>query len=68
VAEIVNNLGQWSDPAVPGSPANSLTWSSEFRPDQPGHGSLYFDGQQSPSLVGAYLTTGSATSGSSTAR
>jgi hypothetical protein len=42
---------------VPGSPANSLTWSSEFHPDQPGHGSLYFDGQQSPSLVGAYLTT-----------
>ena len=33
---------------VPGSPANSLTWSSEFHPDQPGHGSLYFDGQQSP--------------------
>jgi Calcineurin-like phosphoesterase len=42
---------------VPGSPANSLTWSNEFHPDQPGHGSLYFDGQQSPSLVGAYLTT-----------
>ena len=42
---------------VPGSPANSLTWSGEFHPDQPGHGSLYFDGQQSPSLVGAYLTT-----------
>jgi Concanavalin A-like lectin/glucanases superfamily/Calcineurin-like phosphoesterase len=42
---------------VPGSPANSLTWSSEFHPDQPGHGSLYFDGQQSPSLAGAYLTT-----------
>jgi hypothetical protein len=42
---------------VPGSPANSLTWSSEFHPDQPGHGSLYFDGQQSPALTGAYLTT-----------
>jgi hypothetical protein len=44
---------------VPGSPASSLSWSSEFHPDQPGHGSLYFDGQQSPSLVGAYLTTAS---------
>ncbi len=43
---------------VPGSPANALTWSSDFHPDQPGHGSLYFDGQQSPSLQGAYLTTG----------
>jgi len=42
---------------VPGSPADSLTWSSSFHPDQPGHGSLYFDGQQSPSLAGAYLTT-----------
>jgi hypothetical protein len=42
---------------VPGSPANALTWSGEFHPDQPGHGSLYFDGQQSPSLTGAYLTT-----------
>jgi hypothetical protein len=42
---------------VPGSPANSLTWSGDFHPDQPGHGSLYFDGQQSPSLAGAYLTT-----------
>jgi hypothetical protein len=44
---------------VPGSPASSLSWSSEFHQDQPGHGSLYFDGQQSPSLVGAYLTTAS---------
>jgi hypothetical protein len=42
---------------VPGSPANTLTWSSDFHPDQPGHGSLYFNGQQSPSLQGAYLTT-----------
>ena len=45
---------------VPGSPANALTWSGEFHPDQPGHGSLYFDGQQSPSLTGAYLTTAAA--------
>jgi len=43
---------------VPGSPAGTLTWSADFHPDQPGHGSLYFNGQQSPSLQGAYLTTG----------
>jgi len=41
---------------VPGSPANVLTWSDEHHPDQPGHGSLYFDGAQNP-LIGAYLTT-----------
>jgi hypothetical protein len=45
---------------VPGTPANALTWSSDFHPDQPGHGSLYFNGQQSPSLTGAYLTTATA--------
>jgi hypothetical protein len=42
---------------VPGSADNVLTWSNEYHPDQPGHGSLYFDGAQNP-LVGAYLTTG----------
>jgi hypothetical protein len=42
---------------VPGSPADSLTWSDQFHPDQPGHGSLYFDGSGSP-VSGAYLTTG----------
>ena len=41
---------------VPGS-ANPLTWSDQHHPDQPGHGSLYFDGGQNP-LHGAYLTTG----------
>jgi hypothetical protein len=41
---------------VPGSPANPLTWSSAYHPDQPGHGSLYFDGQGNP-LQGAYLQT-----------
>jgi hypothetical protein len=41
---------------VPGSPANALTWSDEHHPDQPGHGSLYFNGAQNP-LIGAYLTT-----------
>jgi hypothetical protein len=41
---------------VPDSPANSLTWSSDFHPDQPGHGSLYFTGGQNP-LQGAWLET-----------
>jgi len=41
---------------VPGSPANSLTWSNDFHPDQPGHGSLYFAGGQNP-LQGAWLET-----------
>jgi hypothetical protein len=41
---------------VPGSAADALTWSSDFAPNQPGHGSLYFQGGQNP-LRGAYLTT-----------
>jgi hypothetical protein len=41
---------------VPSSASNVLTWSNEHHPDQPGHGSLYFDGGQNP-LHGAYLTT-----------
>jgi hypothetical protein len=36
--------------------AHALTWSSNFAPNQPGHGSLYFQGGQNP-LQGAYLTT-----------
>ncbi|MDX6343947.1 MAG: hypothetical protein QOH87_4085 [Trebonia sp.] len=42
---------------VPGSAGNALTWSDQHHPDQPGQGSLYFDGGQNP-LHGAYLTTG----------
>jgi hypothetical protein len=42
---------------VPGSASNALTWSDDHHPDQPGHGSLYFNGGQQP-LHGAYLTTG----------
>ena len=42
---------------VPGSPNTVLTWSSDYAPSQPGHGSLYFDGGQNP-LQGAYFTTG----------
>jgi hypothetical protein len=41
---------------VPGSAGDALTWSSDFHPNQPGHGSLYFQGGQNP-LHGAYLTT-----------
>ncbi|HEY4454571.1 MAG TPA: LamG-like jellyroll fold domain-containing protein [Pseudonocardiaceae bacterium] len=41
---------------VPGSAANALTWSADHHPDQPGHGSLYFQGGQNP-LHGAYLST-----------
>jgi len=42
---------------VPGSASDVLTWSDEYHPDQPGHGSLYFDGSGNP-VSGAYLTTG----------
>jgi hypothetical protein len=45
---------------VPDSPSDSLTWSDQYHPDQPGHGSLYFDGSGSP-VSGAYLTTGAKT-------
>ncbi|WP_327678612.1 LamG-like jellyroll fold domain-containing protein [Streptomyces sp. NBC_00467] len=41
---------------VPGSPADALRWSGSHHPDQPGHGSLYFDGGKPP-LHGAYLRT-----------
>jgi hypothetical protein len=41
---------------VSGSAASTLTWSRAYHPDQPGHGSLYFDGQGSP-LSGAWLQT-----------
>nr|WP_203729748.1 LamG-like jellyroll fold domain-containing protein [Streptomyces sp. SID12501] len=36
--------------------AAALTWSSDHHPDQPGHGSLEFQGYKSP-LKGAYLRT-----------
>ncbi|MFF0447873.1 LamG-like jellyroll fold domain-containing protein [Streptomyces sp. NPDC004609] len=41
---------------VSGSPADALRWSDSHHPDQPGHGSLYFDGGKPP-LRGAYLRT-----------
>ncbi|MCX5161280.1 Tat pathway signal sequence domain protein [Streptomyces sp. NBC_00264] len=42
--------------AVPGSAPDALRWSTSHHPDQPGHGSLYFDGSKPP-LRGAYLRT-----------
>ncbi|MFC4607033.1 LamG-like jellyroll fold domain-containing protein [Streptomyces maoxianensis] len=41
---------------VPGTPADALRWSKSHHFDQPGHGSLYFDGGKPP-LRGAYLRT-----------
>lgn len=41
---------------VPGSPATALTWSTDFHPDQPGHGSLFFGGHKNP-LRGSCLRT-----------
>jgi hypothetical protein len=43
---------------VPGSASSALTWSGDYHPDQPGHGSLYYGGGQNP-LRGAYLETAS---------
>src|SRR5262249_37174421 len=42
--------------AVPGTAADSLTWSDDHHPDQPGHASLKFVGGRNP-VHGAYLTT-----------
>ncbi|MFJ3902914.1 LamG-like jellyroll fold domain-containing protein [Streptomyces sp. NPDC090025] len=42
--------------AVPGSGADALRWSAQHHADQPGHGSLYFDGGRPP-LRGGYLKT-----------
>ncbi|QXE38187.1 Tat pathway signal sequence domain protein [Streptomyces sp. GMY02] len=41
---------------VPGSGPEALRWSDSHHPDQPGHGSLFFDGGKPP-LRGAYLRT-----------
>jgi hypothetical protein len=43
--------------AVPGSAADTLTWSRDHHPDQPGQASLKFTGGKNP-LHGGYLTTG----------
>ena len=59
-ATIPDQSGQGNDlttlVTVPGSATDTLTWSDDHHPDQPGHGSLRFTGGQNP-LHGAYLTT-----------
>ncbi|MFV5993725.1 LamG-like jellyroll fold domain-containing protein [Streptomyces sp. NPDC056231] len=41
---------------VAGSEPDTLRWSDDHHPDQPGHGSLYFGGEKGP-LRGSYLST-----------
>jgi hypothetical protein len=48
--------GRGNDLTVVSVLDGSLTWSSDHHPDQPGHGSLRFQGYKSP-LRGAYLRT-----------
>jgi hypothetical protein len=58
--KVVDQTGHGNDfsrlNTVAGSGASVLTWSDEYHPDQPGHGSLYFTGGQNP-LQGAWLET-----------
>lgn len=48
--------GRGNDLTVVSVGGGTLTWSSDHHPDQPGHGSLEFQGFKSP-LRGAYLRT-----------
>ncbi|MFE3031189.1 LamG-like jellyroll fold domain-containing protein [Streptomyces canus] len=48
--------GQGNDLTVVSVGGGSLGWSADHHPDQPGHGSLEFQGWKSP-LKGAYLQT-----------
>ncbi|GAA1908774.1 LamG-like jellyroll fold domain-containing protein [Streptantibioticus ferralitis] len=57
ISDLSGNGNDLTKVSVPGSPANALSWSTEFHPDQPGHGSIFFTGHQNP-LQGAYLQTG----------
>ncbi|MBO1419287.1 LamG-like jellyroll fold domain-containing protein [Streptomyces sp. FH025] len=58
--QVVKDLaGQGNDLLLriaPGTPEPALTWSAEHHPDQPGHGSVLFDGKRSP-VRGGYLET-----------
>ncbi|TQJ91173.1 LamG-like jellyroll fold domain-containing protein [Streptomyces sp. SLBN-31] len=57
VADTVRDLsGQGNDLALVTVGGGSLGWSADHHPDQPGHGSLEFQGFKSP-LKGAYLRT-----------
>jgi Concanavalin A-like lectin/glucanases superfamily len=57
VADLSGHGNDLTMVAVPGTSPKALTWSTDYHADQPGHGSLYFDGGKSP-LHGAYLQTG----------
>lgn len=48
--------GRGNDLSVVSVGGGALDWSSDHHPDQPGHGSLEFQGRKSP-LKGAYLKT-----------
>ncbi|MFJ9814872.1 LamG-like jellyroll fold domain-containing protein [Streptomyces sp. NPDC101151] len=48
--------GRGNDLTVVSVGGGTLNWSSDHHPDQPGHGSLEFQGNKSP-LTGAYLRT-----------
>jgi hypothetical protein len=48
--------GRGNDLTVVSVGGGSLGWSADHHPDQPGHGSLEFQGRKSP-LKGAYLQT-----------
>ncbi|WP_328751803.1 Tat pathway signal sequence domain protein [Streptomyces sp. NBC_00285] len=48
--------GRGNDLTVVSVGGGSLAWSADHHPDQPGHGSLEFQGYKSP-LKGAYLQT-----------
>ncbi|MEU1853201.1 LamG-like jellyroll fold domain-containing protein [Streptomyces sp. NPDC019990] len=57
VAGPVRDLsGRGNDLSVVTVGAGTLGWSADHHPDQPGHGSLEFQGDKSP-LKGAYLRT-----------
>ncbi|MER8004602.1 LamG-like jellyroll fold domain-containing protein [Streptomyces sp. NPDC094149] len=57
VADTVRDLsGHGNDLALVTMGGGSLGWSADHHPDQPGHGSLEFQGFKSP-LKGAYLRT-----------
>jgi len=57
VAAVPDVSGSHNDLSPATASANStLTYSADYHPDQPGHGSLRFTGGQNP-LHGGYLTT-----------
>jgi hypothetical protein len=53
---VPDRSGRGNDLTVVSVGGGTLTWSADHHPDQPGHGSLEFDGGKPP-LKGAYLRT-----------